>query len=140
MFYKMHSIISAPSVILNVLWFYTSFAFMCQKCMKKTHAELLSRYRSFSFYYFLFMSSIFDDFFSLKLPISASSIPDTDLQACLRPFAAIKCELIKYLSPLFKKLELMVYHVVCSMSWTTPIKAGNLLTISATVFIRTISY
>ena len=45
-------------------------------------------------------------FFSLKLPISASSIPDTDLQACLRPFAAIKCELIKDLSPLFKNLSL----------------------------------
>ena len=31
------------------------------------------------------------------------------------------------------------YHVVCSMSWTPSIKPGNLLTILATIYIRTVS-
>ena len=45
----------------------------------------------------------------------------------------------KISGPIVLKLERMVYHVVCSMSWTLPIKAGNLLTISATIYIRTVS-
>ena len=41
----------------------------------------------------------------------------------------------KISGPIVLKLERMVYHVVCSMSWTPPIKPGNLLTISATIYI-----
>ena len=46
----------------------------------------------------------------------------------------------KISGPIVRKLERMVYHVVCSMSWTPPIKPGNLLTILATIYVRTVSF
>ena len=114
------------------------FCIYVPKMHGKTHAELLTRYRSL-FDFHLFPALWW--FFSLKLPIGSSSIPQTNLQACF--IHTIICNywmrIDKISVPIVQKLERMVYHVVCSMSWTPPIKAENLLTISAIIYTRTVS-
>ena len=102
---------------------------------------MLSCYPDTEVFFLYFILRNFDDFFKAEIA-NRCLFYSRDRSTGL--FDTIICNfwmrIDKISGPIVLKLERMVYHVVCSMSWTPPIKPGNLLTILATIYIKTVSF
>ena len=107
-------------------------------CQKFTYNPMLSYHPDTEVF---FLNFHFSSFFKVEIA-NRRLFYSRDRSTSL--FGTIICNcwmrIDKTSAPIVLKLERMVYHVVCSMSWTPPIKPGNLLTILATIYIKTVSF